>query len=314
MDNTEPLIKTSTCSIGCVILTRQAKHHLPRCLQFLVQSPLKPRILVVDSSSTDGTVDVAQRLGAETLIIPQNDFNHGTTRELARKHLGTDIVCMFTQDAYLADKKALAHLVAPIIENRASITYARQIPHEGADFFEAFARSYNYPSTSHIRGIDDVQNYGVYTFFCSDSCAAYSSRALEEIGGFDEVLLGEDTVATAKLLRQGHKIAYVAEATVKHSHRYSLMEEFRRHFDTGLARVGYADLLHCGQGDSQRGLGYAKLMLGELAKKSPHLLPYACAHLLSKWTGYQIGRRSMRAPTWVKQALSSQKFYWKNRR
>lgn len=308
MDKTK---NSSPVSIGCVVLTRQAKHHLPRCLQFLTQSTLKPRILVVDSSSSDGTIDIAHRYGTETVVIPQSDFNHGTTREFARKHLNTDIICMFTQDAYLTDKDSLAHLVKPIIEKRASISYARQIPHEGAGFFEAFARQYNYPSASHVRGIDDVKHYGVYTFFCSDSCAAYSNQALEEIGGFEEVLLGEDTVATAKMLRRGHKIAYVAEARVKHSHRYSLLEEFQRHFDTGLARSWYSELLRCEGGDVRRGFGYAKALIVQLARQRPHLLPYACAHLLSKWAGYKIGNRSTRAPTWFKRALSSQKFYWK---
>ena len=217
---------------------------------------------------------------------------------------------MLTQDAYLYDKHALESLVHPIIKKHASLAYARQVPHQGAGFFEVFARRYNYPETSHIRSIDDIEKYGIYTFFCSDSCAAYSNEALDEIGGFSDVLLGEDTVAAAKLLRRGHKIAYIAEAVVKHSHRYSLLEEFQRHFDTGLARNEYADLLHCERGDTKRGFDYAKKMFKELARKSPQKLPYAFLHILSKWSGYQVGKRSVRAPLWFKRALSSQKFYW----
>src|SRR5262249_15938608 len=144
-------------------------------------SPLKPRILVIDSSSTDGTVELARTLGVETVVIPQIDFNHGTTREMARQLLNTEIVCMFTQDAYLLDSLTLSHLINPLISNQAKIAYARQIPHHGASFFEAIARQYNYPTESHIRSIQDISHYGVYTFFCSDSCAAYSNAALQEI-------------------------------------------------------------------------------------------------------------------------------------
>ena len=298
-------------NIGCVIPTYRAGKQLARCLQGLVDSSLKPRILVIDSSSNDGTVEIAKQFGAETLVIPQKEFNHGITREIARKSLGTEIVCMLTQDAYLEDKHTLTHLVTPLIEQRAAIAYGRQIPHVGASFFEAFARHYNYPSKSHLRGIEDIQKFGVYTFFCSNSFAAYSNTALNEIGGFESVLLGEDTVATAKLLRRGYKIAYVAEAVARHSHRYSLWEEFCRNFDTGLARAGYAHLLSSGSSDSKRGQDFAKMMLKQLCFEAPHKIPYGVLHLLFKWSGYQTGKRSLHAPIWFKKTLSSQKSYFR---
>lgn len=304
--------KTNTLpTIGCLIPTYKAKNHLQHCLKPLINSPLKPRILVIDSSSNDGTVELAKSLGVETVVIPQSEFNHGTTREMGRKILGTDVVCMLTQDAYLLNENALEMLVAPIIGNKAKIAYARQVPHRQAKFFESFPRHYNYPAESQLRGLEDSRQYGVYTFFCSNSCAAYSNAALDEIGGFEKVLLGEDTVATAKILRKGHRIAYCAEAIVHHSHDYTLKEEFRRSFDTGLARKGFAELIECGSSDTKRGAGYMKAMIFELARTAPWLLPYALAHAISKWGGYQIGAMSVKAPAWFKRALSSQSYYWK---
>lgn len=303
----------STATIGCIVLTYRAKDHLPHCLKPLIHSTLKPRILVVDSSSNDGTIELAHSLGVETIVIPQSDFNHGTTREMARRLLGTDIICMFTQDAYLSDPSGLDRLIAPIIQKKAMVSYARQIPHKGASFFEAFPRSYNYPETSQLRSFEDRQKYGAYTFFCSDSCAAYSNAALDEIGGFEQVLLGEDTVAVAKILRNGHKIAYTAEAVVYHSHHYSLWQEFCRCFDTGLARKSYERLIECGSSDARRGALYMQAMVVQLTKTAPWLLPYAIAHAIAKWTGYQVGKMSTRMPTAFKSALSSQKFYWKSK-
>lgn len=276
----------------------------------LLRSPLKPRILVVNSSSSDGTVELARELGAETLVVPRASFNHGATREQARKHLGTEIVVMMTPDAYLVGADALEKLVKPIVSGKASIAYARQIPHKGADFFEAFPRHFNYPPDGHVRGLEDSASYGTYTFFCSNSCAAYDNRALDTIGGFDRLLLGEDTVAVAKLLRRGHKIAYVAESLVHHSHSYSLFEEFRRSFDTGLARRGYSDLIAAPGTDTDRGREYVKAMTQELLKNAPHKLPYAFFNVLSKWLGYRIGTASVHAPQWFKKALSSQDFFW----
>ena len=276
-------------TIGCAIVTYRAKNHIRKVLAPLLKSPLKPKILVLDSSSHDGTLEIAKELGVDTLIIPQSEFNHGTTRELARHHLATDIVVMITQDAYLSDEFTLEKLVDPLINNKAVVSYARQIPHKNAGFFESFAREFNYPPKSQLRRLEDLPTNGVFTFFCSNSCAAYINDKLDEIGGFSSVILGEDTVAVAKLIRRGYSIAYAAEALVYHSHCYSLKQEFKRSYETGMARKSYRELLAGGGSDSKRGLEYAKTMLKQLLKRSPHLIPYAVAHIFAKWLGYRLG-------------------------
>lgn len=297
-------------SIGIAIITHCAKHHLPLCLPPLINSSLNPRIVVVNSSSKDGTVELAQNMGVETLVIPRIDFNHGTTRELARKYLDTDIVVMMTPDAYFLDSQGLALLVKPIVNQQASVAYARQISHTNSNFFESFPRNFNYPPNSHIRGLTDKSRYGVYTFFCSNSCAAYFNDALDEIGGFSPVLLGEDTLAVIKLLENGHRIAYSAEAIVRHSHAYSLKQEFERHFDTGLARVAIRTHLELAGKDTDRGKKYLREMFSQILQQNPILIPYACLHILSKWLGFKIGTLCLRAPIWLKKKFSSQDFYW----
>ncbi len=298
-------------SIGIVIPTFQAAKHLPHCLPPLLHSPLKPRLLIIDSSSTDNTVKIARSMGAETLIIPQSEFNHGKTREKGRQYLNTSIVVMVTQDAYATSIHMLEHLVKPLLEHQASIAYARQLPHRNASVFASFARCFNYPPLSHIRSLQDIQTYGIYTFFCSNSCAAYLNKALDEIDGFPSVLFGEDTVVVAKLLHRQHRIAYVAEAEVYHSHDYTLKQEFCRHFDIGLARRTYQDLLTIGGSDNQRGKAYARAILKKLWQTSPLQIPYAILQILAKWSGYRLGQASFKSsPKW-KKFFSSQKSYWK---
>jgi rhamnosyltransferase len=293
------------------MLTYRAKEHLPHSLPHIIASPLKPRVLVVDSSSLDGTIEMANEMGAETLVIPRCELNHGLTRERARTYLGTDITVMITPDAYPNDANMLTKLVAPIVEGSASAAYSRQVPHDGADIFEAFPRYFNYPAESHIRTIDDLHRFGVYTFFFSDSCAAYSNRALDEVGGFLPVLVAEDTIAIAQLLRRGHRVAYVADAVVKHSHRYGLKEEFRRYFDTGYVRKLHRDVLSAPETDLDRGRLFFRALSRELVKTgSPHLIPYAVLQTAVKLLGYRWGRLGPHLPVAVRRKLSGQDYYW----
>jgi rhamnosyltransferase len=159
----------------------------------------------------------------------------------------------------------------------------------GAGVLESFPRHFNYPPKSHVRSLADLHKFGSYSFFCSNSCAAYLNSALDEIGGFEHVLLGEDTVAVAKLLHKGHHIAYVAEAVVRHSHGYSLREEFRRAYDTGRARRGYHHLLAAGGPDNVRGKAYALALTKHLCSERPLLLPYAALQTTVKWMGFKLG-------------------------
>ncbi len=277
-------------TVGVAIVTYQAEKWISACLAPILQSPLHPRVLVIDSSSTDRTVQAVRQMGVEAVVIPKSEFNHGLTREMARKRLNTDIAVFLTQDAQLVDAQSLAALIDPIVNGQASVTYARQLPHEGAGFFEAFLREFNYPQDSHFRSLKDVEKYGVYTCFCSDSCAAYDNAALDGIGGFPEVAFGEDAVAAAKLILAGRTIGYVAEARVRHSHSYSLREEFCRHLDIGVYRKKYAGLFLPFGKDKERGKAYAKAMIKRLWREKPWLIPYALVQILMKGLGYYLGR------------------------
>lgn len=304
------LLDYKMATVGVVILTLNAEKHLANCLKPLMQSSLNPKILIVDSASTDNTIFIAKQYGIEVMGIDRKTFNHGGTREMARNHLKTDIVVMVTPDAYAADGNVLGVLINPIVEGKAAVAYARQLPHEGAGFFEAFPRCFNYPPQSQFRSICDRDKFGAYTFFCSNSFAAYSNKALDAIGGFKNVLLGEDTVAVAELLRKGYQVAYVAEAEVRHSHKYSLMQEFRRYFDTGLARRSYGVLLESGASDGTRGREFAWEMGKELLRTKPYLLPYGIVQTGVKWFGYRLGMWSGKMPVWFKRALSGHPGYW----
>ena len=271
---------------------------------------IQKNMLLIDSESDDDTVKLARQASIEVVSIKRADFNHGATREMARKYVNADIVIFMTQDAIPSDSLLIERLIEPIIKGDASFSYARQLPRAGADLFESFPRKFNYPPASNLRGIEDTEKYGVYTFFCSDSCAAYLNSALDEIGGFRPTLTNEDYFASARLLNKGHKVAYVAEATVIHSHAYSLVNEFKRYFDTGYVRAENPWVQEIvGQAEG-RGKDYFLALVSELVNKSPWLVPYAVLNTFIKFLGYRTGFWLLHAPKWCKKIFSSQAYYW----
>jgi rhamnosyltransferase len=195
----------------------------------------------------------------------------------------------------------------------AAVAYARQVAAPGASFVERFARGFNYPARSQLRGLADWDRYGSYTRFCSNACAAWASAALDEIGGFPETLVSEETIAASRLLERGHRIAYVAEAVVEHTHRQSLGDEFRRHFDIGWTRRTFAQDLLSREGDSVRGRGFAVALLARAAREAPWLVPRLALVVGAKWAGYTVGCRATGLSPGIARHLSGQDFFWRSR-
>jgi len=298
-------------TVGVAFITYKDFQKLEKSLPLILKSTIKVKVLVFNSTSNDGCVEFAKKMGVETLVIPRSEMNHGMARELSRKALGTDIVVMMTPDAY-AEPGMLEKLIEPITEEHAAISYARQIAGEGANIISRFGRLFSFPEKSNLRGIEDAGKFGVYTAFCSDACTAYLNSALDEVGGFRWTLSGEDAIAASMILKKGHKIAYVSEAVVTHSHNYTPLKEFQRHFDTGMYRKQWHKVLDLGGGgDQTRGASYALSLFAYIAIREPWMLPLAFVQLTMGWLGYQFGQLCYhRAPLWLYKKISPADFFW----
>ena len=192
------------------------------------------QVLVIDSSSTDETVNIAQKYGFAVEIIKKSEFGHGKTRQYALEKVKTEIVVFLTQDALLYDEFSIENLVRCLIsDEKIAAVYGRQMPYENTGILGKFARLYNYPPISKINNFDDRKIRGLKTAFLSDSFSAYKRMPLNKIGGFPDVNFGEDTFVAAKLLMNGYKTAYCADAKVYHSHCYSLLQDYKRSKEIG---------------------------------------------------------------------------------
>jgi rhamnosyltransferase len=303
--------------IAVIIPTLNGGEVWLRCLDTLRQQVPQPsHVLIVDSSSTDGTDAVAFEAGFEVLRLAKGTFDHGGTRQVAAERLaGFDVLIYLTQDAVLAAPNVLAQLVAPFTDPRVGTTYGRQLPRLGSSAIEAHARLFNYPPQSNTRTLADKAHMGIKAAFTSNSFAAYRTEALMVVGGFpEELILGEDMVVAARMLQAGWTVAYVAEAQVWHSHGYTLLQEFRRYFDIGVMHQDQAWILRDFGKPEGEGGRFVRSELAYLKGHAPWLLPSAFVRTLAKYLGYKLGQRSPSLPLSIKRKLSMHLGFWDKRR
>lgn len=269
--------------------------------------------IIIDSNSADGCVEAAREYGFSCINIDEEEFDHGTTRQMALALISADIefVILLTQDAILADSQSFQKLLTAFTDTRVAAAYGRQLPHLNANPIAAHARSYNYGSQSRSKRLSDCHTLGIKTCFFSHSFAAYRLQDLMKIGGFEEnQIFGEDMLAAGKLLLAGKDVAYVAEACVFHSHDHTVKEEFRRYFDIGVMHTNQYWLLRTFGPPIGEGLRFAYSELRYLLREAPYLLPSAAARTLAKYVGYRLGRSHRMFPKFIRSLFSMNKKYW----
>lgn len=248
------------------------------------------QVLVIDSSSTDTTVDIAKSFGFDVEIIAKSDFGHGKTRQYALDKISTEIAVFLTQDALLYDEFSVENLVKCLTsDDKIAAAYGRQIPYPDTGILGKFARLYNYPEISKINTFEDRKVKGIKTAFLSDSFAAYKKSLLMQIGGFPtHVNFGEDTYIAAKFLINGYKTAYCAEANVYHSHDYTLLQEYKRNNEIGKFHKQEEWLLDTFGKAEGEGVKFVINEAKYLVKNGKfYYLPIAFLHNVVKYLGYK---------------------------
>jgi rhamnosyltransferase len=276
------------------------------------QSLVPDRVIVIDSSSSDGTAELARSDGFEVVAISPQDFNHGGTRQMGADYAGeAEILIYLTQDAVPFGRDAFANLVSTFADAEIGAAYGRQLPREKASAIEAHARHFSYPATSRLRSWESRRTLGFKSIFFSNSFGAYRRSALMSVGGFSpDVIFGEDTLVVARMHRAGWKTAYVAEAMARHSHAYSIAEEFRRYFDIGVLHARENWLVEQFGSASGEGRRFVVSEMKHLAKNAPHLLPSAAMRTFAKYLGYKVGRSESGIAPRLKYHLGLNRQYW----
>jgi rhamnosyltransferase len=302
----------SMLSIAVVVPVLNAARDWPGFETSLLNNISPDQVLILDSSSTDGTGDLARTAGFRVHTIARAEFNHGGTRQLAAEMLpDADILVFLTQDAVVAGANAIDNLLESFANPMVAAAFGRQLPRPGATPIEAHARLFNYPAQSSVRTLASREQLGFKAIFISNSFAAYRREALLAVGGFPrEVIFGEDTITAAKLLRSGWKIAYVSEAQVYHSHSYTCLQDLRRYFDIGVLHAQESWLLKEFGGTGGEGGRFVRSEFNYLWPKHAWWLPSALIRTGLKLVGYRLGRNENRIPLAWKRKLSMHRSFW----
>lgn len=223
-------------NISIIIPVKNGISTIKQCLDAIFAQTLidQTEVIIIDSGSTDGTLDIVRLYPVRLYQIPPESFNHGATRNYGVSLAKGEFVVMTVQDAVASDKLWLHHITIPLTDKGVIGVSGRQVvPHKENMNPGAWYQTFSAPKTTKISYSEDELNDmlpGVKKSKCGwdNVTAAYKTEILKEYP-FVTTNYSEDIQWAYQMFKNGFTLAYAPQAMVFHYHHETLNYRYKRH-------------------------------------------------------------------------------------
>jgi rhamnosyltransferase len=302
--------------ISVLIPVKNGGEDLRRCLDAIAGQRVgdEVEVVVVDSGSTDGSLEVARAGGAQVHEIAPERFNHGATRNLLVRRSRGDLLVFTSQDAHAEGDDWLARLTAPLrAGDDVAGVYGRQIAHEHAKPPERFFLEFLYGPHARTQRAAARDELSMQTTLFSNANSAIRRSVFERFPFAEDIIMSEDQEWSQRVLLAGHALVYEPRAAVRHSHPYTVGQAFRRFFDSGVSaeRAYLAGAKPAQDVLRRQAVRYAREEVAWLVRSgNARWLPFAAVYETAKFAGLQLGARHRSLPHALKVRMSAVPSYW----
>ncbi len=198
--------------VSVVTITRDRREELLRTLGHLTALPERPRIIVVDNHSSDGTVDAVRAGFPEVDVVALEENLGAAGRNVGVSRAGTPYVAFSDDDSWWAP--GALRLVADVLDVHGRLAVVQG--HILVGDRERDDPIHAQMAASPLSPEPGVPGHPIASFV--GCVSAVRRSAFLAVGGFDARLLvgGEEEHLSADLAAAGWSLAYVPEARGHH--------------------------------------------------------------------------------------------------
>lgn len=218
--------------LSIIIPAKNEAANIKRCLKALFNQKTEYRfeIIVIDSGSTDNTVELIRKFPVQLVEIAAGQFGHGKTRNLGAQLAQGDYLVYLNADAVPVGKLWLNKLIDRFATSeKIAGVFSRHLPKPGCYQYMVRDLLASMPLQATLRSAANAMDLMI---FSTVSCAI-KKKVWKEFPFDDDILIAEDQKWARTVLDRHYKIAYEPASQVKHSHNYSSEELFVLKFKVG---------------------------------------------------------------------------------
>lgn len=210
----------NSAETSIIIRTYNEGRHLGRLLDGILAQEYENReIIIVDSGSTDNTLDIARRYPVKILTIRKEDFSFGYSLNIGCKNATGEHLVFVSAHTYPLNNQWLGNIIKPFEDLKVGMVYGRQIGNETTKISEEKDMLNNFREKSRILVEESLGN---------NANAAVRKSLWNDIP-FDEELPGlEDIDWAHKIQKKGYYVYYKADAVIYHIHNETYKQIYNR--------------------------------------------------------------------------------------
>jgi rhamnosyltransferase len=226
---------TAYPKISVIIPVRNEALRMRQCIEGILKQTIPVHeIIVIDSGSTDGTLEILNSFPEVTLIeIDGADFNHGLTRNLGVEACSGEFCLLTVGDAYAYDAHWIAHMMDGFTDDEVLAVCGQQVvDHLPENNPLQWFRPFSEPnikrlqfSASQWAALTPTEKRDATGW--DDVNAMYRREALIH-QPFEKTSYSEDAIWAFNALANGHAIAYNKRGRVYHYHNEDADFAFKR--------------------------------------------------------------------------------------
>jgi len=213
------------CSI--IIRAFNEEEHIGRLLNGIHQQTQKNvQVIVVDSGSSDRTVEIARQHAAQVVFIQPQDFTFGRSLNTGIQKAEAPLLVFASAHVYPVYPDWIERLLEPFNEPKTALVYGKQRGAATSQFSEQQIFTHWYPEESQRQ-----QDHP----FCNNANAAIRKSLWQEHAYSENLPALEDLEWAKWAFDNGYRITYSAEAEIIHVHNESWKGVKNRYVREGMA-------------------------------------------------------------------------------
>jgi rhamnosyltransferase len=209
--------------VSIVIRTYNEQKHIGKLLDAIYHQMFDPErleVIVVDSGSTDHTLEIVRSYPARIVTIHPSQFSFGFSLNQGIEAASGEYVLMISAHCEPVRRDWIQKMIQPFAGENIALVYGRQIGKDTTKYSEHQIFKSWFPEKTVSKQESP---------FCNNANCAIR-RSLWKENRYDEKLTGLEDLDWAKqLLKKGYYLSYQSEAVIYHIHDEAYQQIYNRY-------------------------------------------------------------------------------------